>query len=131
MEEKTQLTPTDYLDRFFEELRREVRDNPKLASRLVEALGGEVVFDSADKAEIANPYALVATGSKAHFYAIYSSMKLADIKRVLRDHNLATSIDVQGKATAELVDMLYERATAKVAERTSATAKIEDAVHAA
>lgn len=119
MEEKTQLTAPEYMDRFFDELRREVRDNPQLASRLVKSLGGEIVFDNADKAGIINPFAMIAEGSKAKFYAAYSTMRLADLKKVLRDHNLATPVDVQGQSAAELVDMLHERATAKMAERTS------------
>ena len=45
MAESTRLTPVEYLDRFFDELRAEVRSNPQLAARLVKALGGEVVFD--------------------------------------------------------------------------------------
>ena len=120
MEEKTQLTPADYLDRFFDEIRREARDNPRLAARLVEALGGEVVFDRAQKTQIVNPYALVADGSKARFYAIFSEMKPSEVRRVLRDHNLATPVDVQGLSLSELVDMLYQRAMAKVEERSSA-----------
>jgi hypothetical protein len=38
MGEGPQLTPVEYLDRFFDELRDEVRSNPKFAARLVEML---------------------------------------------------------------------------------------------
>jgi len=66
MGEDQGLNPIEYLDRFFDELRAEVRSNPKLAARLVKALGGNVVFESDTKAEVANPYALAA-GPKATF----------------------------------------------------------------
>jgi hypothetical protein len=118
MAEGTRLTPVEYLDRFFDELRSEVRANPKLAARLVKALGGDVVFGEADKAEVANPYAL-ATGPKAKFLSIFSSLKLPEIRKVLKDNNLATRVDMNGKTADELVDMMYERAASKVRERKS------------
>jgi hypothetical protein len=119
MAEGTPLTPVEYLDRFFDELRSEVRSNPKLAARLVKALGGNVVFDDEAKVEVANPYALASKGSKAKFLSVFGGMKAADIKRVLKDNNLATRVDMTGKSVSQLVEMLYERASSKVRERTS------------
>jgi hypothetical protein len=118
MGEGPQLTPVEYLDRFFDELRDEVRSNPKFAARLVKALGGDVVFEDTAKADVANPYAL-ATGPKAKFLSVFGAMKLGEIKKVLKDNNLATRIDMNGKNAAQLVEMLYNRAAAKVQERTS------------
>lgn len=112
------LTPVEYLDRFFDELRAEVRSNPKLAARLVKALGGNVVFDDETKAEIANPYAL-ATGPKARFLSVFGAMKLGEIKKVLKDNNLATKVDMNGKSADQLVEMMYDRAAMKVQERKS------------
>ncbi len=118
MGEGPRLTPVEYLDRFFDELRAEVRSNPKLAARLVKALGGSVVFDNDTKAEVANPYALAA-GPKAGFLAVFGAMKIAEIKKVLKDNNLATRIDMNGKSAGQLVEMMYDRAAAKVQERKS------------
>lgn len=112
------LTPVEYLDRFFDELRAEVRSNPKLAERLVKALGGNVVFDDEAKAEIANPY-LLATGPKARFLAVFAGMKPGEIKKILKDNNLATKVDMNGKSADQLVEMMHARATAKVQERKS------------
>ncbi|MDP3737867.1 MAG: hypothetical protein Q8R02_10780 [Hyphomonadaceae bacterium] len=119
MAESTRLTPVEYLDRFFDELRAEVRSNPKLAARLVKALGGEVVFESDDKAEVANPYSLAAQGSKAKFLSVFASMKLPEIKKVLKENNLATRVDMNGKTADQLVEMMFERASSKVSERSS------------
>jgi hypothetical protein len=118
MAENPGLSAVEYIDRFFDELRAEVRSNPKLAARLVKALGGEVVFESDAKAEVSSPYQLAAQG-KQRFYAVYSAMKAADIKKVLRQNNLATTVDMNGKTPAQLVDMLYDRAAMKVGERKS------------
>ncbi|MBI1359041.1 MAG: hypothetical protein GC155_02030 [Alphaproteobacteria bacterium] len=119
MAEDPRLTPADYLDRFFDELRLEVRSNPKLAARLVKALGGNVVFADEAKADVANPYALAASGSKSRFYSVFATMKPSQVKRVMRENNLATSVDMAGKNVSQLIDMMFERATSKVSERRS------------
>ena len=119
MAEDSRLTPADYLDRFFDALREEVRSNPKLAARLVIALGGNVVFEDETRADIANPYALAATGSKSRFYSVFATMKPNQVKKVLRNNNLATQLDMGGKSVGELIDMLFDRASSKVRERTS------------
>jgi hypothetical protein len=113
------LTPVEYIDRFFDELRAEVRSNPALAARLVKALGGNVVFEDETKADVANPYALAASSTKAQFLAIFGSMKLAQLKKVLKDHNLATKVDMNGKSAEQLITMMYDRASSKVSERRS------------
>lgn len=119
MAEDSRLDAIAYLDRFFDEIRDEVRSNPKLASRLVKAMGAQVVFEDEAKSEIANPYILAANASKSQFYSVFSPMKPSQLKRVLRDNNLATALDLRGKSPAQMVDMLYERASSKVSERKS------------
>lgn len=119
MAEDSRLNPVEYLDRFFDELRDEVRSNPRLASRLVKALGGTVVFDEDTKAEIANPYILAANGDRSQFYTVFGALKSNQIKQILRDNNLATRIDMAGKSNSQLVDMLFDRASSKVSERRS------------
>ena len=119
MAEDKRLSAVEYIDRFFDELREEVRSNPRLAARLVKALGGNVVFEDEDKADLANPYVLAASGAKSRFYSVYGAMKSAEIKKVLKQNNLATTIDMNGKSAAQLVDMLFERASSKVGERKS------------
>jgi hypothetical protein len=119
MAEDSRLTPADYLDRFFDELREEVRSNPKLAARLVKALGGTVVFEDEAKADIANPYTLAAAGSKSRFYSVFATMKPNQVKKVLRDNNLATPVDMAGKNVTQLIDMMFDRASSKVSERKS------------
>lgn len=119
MAESPGLTPVEYIDRFFDELRAEVRSNPALAARLVKALGGNVVFEDEAKAEIASPYALAASGDKARFFSIFGSMKLGELRKVLKDNNLATRVDMGGKSAEQLIEMLFTRASRKVNERTS------------
>jgi len=119
MAEDPRLDPISFLDRFFDEIREEARSNPKFADRLVKALGGNVVFEDATKTDIANPYLLAANAKKSEFYTVFSSMKPSQLKRILKENNLATSIDVRGKSPSQLLDMLYTRASLKVSERKS------------
>jgi hypothetical protein len=119
MAEDPGLTAAEYLDRFFDEMRAEVRQNPAFASRLVKALGGQVVFDNEVRSEVANPYVLAATGTRQRFFSVFGTLKSNQIKQVLKDNNLATRVDMTGKTSEQLVDMLYERAASKVTERKS------------
>ena len=120
MAENTRLDPVAYLDRFFDAIREEARTNPKFANRLVMAMGGQVVFEDETKSDVANPYILAANGTKSQFYSTFSKMKPGDLKRALKDYNLASTMDIRGKTSGELVDMLYDRASLKVSERKSA-----------
>ena len=119
MAEDQGLNAIEYVDRFFDEIRTEVRSNPQFAARLVKALGGDVVFEAASRSDVANPYVLAAKGSKSQFYSTFATLKPSEIKKVLRDNNLATRIDMAGKTPNQLIDMLFERASSKVSERKS------------
>lgn len=119
MAEDKGLTPVEYIDRFFDELRAEVRTNPQLAARLVKALGGNVVFDDEAKAEVANPVILASSGTKASFYSVFSTLKPNQLRRVLKDYNLASTLDMAGKNSNQLVDMMFDRASSKASERKS------------
>lgn len=105
------------LDRFFEELRLELRANPELAHRLVKALGAEVTFEGGLAARLVNPRELAATKSEADFRKTLGAMSATDIRAVLKAHNLASSVDMKGLGTDALIDMAHARALAKINER--------------
>ena len=117
MAETEKLTPVEYLDRFFDELRNEVRSNPELANRLVRSLGATVTFDLAEAPDAANPFIAASEMERPKFVALYSKMKIGQLKKLLRTNNLATVVDMRGKSASQLVDLLYSRAHAKVGER--------------
>jgi len=105
------------LDKFFEELRLEIRANPDLAARLVRAIGAEVTFEGALAAKLVNPRELAITSDEAGFRAAFAAMTLSEIKTVLKAHNLASAVDMKGLKEADLINMAYARAVAKAAER--------------
>lgn len=105
------------LDNFLDELRREFRANPELAHRVVRALGAEVVFEGKDAAKLLNVRELAGTKDEAGFRQTLAGLSLAELKAVARANNLATAVDLKGMQSEGIVDLLYKRATAKVAER--------------
>ena len=105
------------LDRFFEELRLEIHANPQLAARLVKAIGAEVTFEGTLAAKLVNPRELALSSDEAGFRAAFAAMTPAEIKMVLKAHNLASAVDMKGLKAPELIDMAYRRAVAKAAER--------------
>ncbi|MEO0982769.1 MAG: hypothetical protein AAFX03_08980 [Pseudomonadota bacterium] len=104
------------LDRFFDVLRQEVRHNPELAQRLVQAIGASVSFDADLLPDLFNPIQ-AADGEEGAFRALADKLSAPQLKTVLKQYNLATPVDVKGKSKPELIDMLYERATHRLAER--------------
>lgn len=119
MDTGQKLGPLEYLDRFFDEIRAEARDNPAFAARLIEALGGEAVFPDEVKRDLLNPLAEAARESEAAFKSRFDSLKSADLKWLFRTYNLASPIDLRGLDRAGMLDLLYARARAKAEERQS------------
>ncbi|MEM9670248.1 MAG: hypothetical protein AAF950_15100 [Pseudomonadota bacterium] len=106
------------LDRFFDELRTEVRSNPDLAYRLVKALGADISFESTEAAKLLNLRELAGTKSEEKFRTSLETLSLAQIKSVMKTNNLASPVDMKGMKKPELVDMAHERAIAKAKEKT-------------
>ncbi|NBC21282.1 MAG: hypothetical protein GVY06_09630 [Alphaproteobacteria bacterium] len=119
MEDGEGLSAVDYLDQAFEVIREEARDNPAFAARMVKALGGEVVFPNSAKRDILNPLSVAASETETAMRNLYSGLSAAELRGVLREHNLASSVDVRGLAGPDLLDMLVRRAREKAAERMS------------
>ena len=117
MDKGARLSAVDYLDRFFEEIRLEARANPDFAARLTRALGGEVVFAKSDIVEVANPMEIAANQGEPGLRETFAGLDAAGLRKTMRTANLATPVDMRGKDTTELTDMLVRRALAKLAER--------------
>ncbi|MEO1407976.1 MAG: hypothetical protein AAFV54_16035 [Pseudomonadota bacterium] len=108
------------LDRFFDELRLEVRSNPELAHRLVRALGATVTFENSEATKLLNTRELAGTADEATFRSTLEALSLAQIKSVLRSNNIASAVDMKGLKKPELINMAYERALAKADEKRGA-----------
>ena len=120
MDDGSRIDALTYLDRFFDAVRDEARSNPVFSARLVEALGGEVMFTSEDKLALLNPLKLAAVGEDRLREAI-SGLTPKDLKSVLKANNLATPVDMRGRTLDELSEMLVARALNRLSERTNSS----------
>ncbi len=117
LDDEAELDALEALDRVLEELRREFRANPEFAYRVVKALGASVSFESQHAAKLLNLRELAATHSEEDFRAALDGLTPAELRATARASNLATTVDMKGRATDAIITMLHERATAKSAER--------------
>ncbi|MEM1149796.1 MAG: hypothetical protein AAGI03_04460 [Pseudomonadota bacterium] len=113
------MTPSEFLDRFFDVIREEAETNPAFAARLVKAAGAEVSFEVEDKAAILNPLEVAAEAGSDGVRQAFDSFDSAALKDVLVQHNLASRSDMRSRGKSDLLDMLADRATSRVTSRSS------------
>ncbi len=109
----------DALEDFLEVLRREFRDNPEFALRAVKALGGAVEFRGANAASLVNPLELVETRGIEGATHDLESFSLAELKKIAKEHGLATPVDMKGQTSGELISLITDRSARKISERRS------------
>ncbi|MEM9740481.1 MAG: hypothetical protein AAF829_11485 [Pseudomonadota bacterium] len=113
------MNSTEFLDRLFDVIRDEARANPAFAARLVKAAGGQVTFTERDKVAVLNPLEVAAEGGPNAVRSAFETLDPLQLRTLLKEHNLASAIDVRSRGKADLLDMLAVRATARVASRSS------------
>ncbi|MEO1321896.1 MAG: hypothetical protein AAFV59_02710 [Pseudomonadota bacterium] len=114
-------TPAEALDDFLEVLRREFHDNPELALRAVKALGGTIEVRGQNAAAAVNPLELVETQGEEAATQTLSSFSTSELKKIAKNHNLATAIDLKGRNERAMVELLVRRASNKISERRGST----------
>lgn len=110
-------TPEDALDDFLDVLRREFRSDPELAHRVVKALGVKVELRGSKAADVLNPLELLHKEGVDGARETLQSFSLAELKKIAKNHQLATPVDVKTLDEAALVEMLLTRASNKISER--------------
>lgn len=110
-------TPEEALDDFLEVLRREFNENPEFALRAVKALGGTIEVRGQNASMAVNPLELVETQGEAAATETLSSFSSAELKKIAKNHNLATTIDLKGRDEQAIVELLVKRASNKISER--------------
>lgn len=107
------------LDRVLEEIRREFRANPEFAHRVAKALGAEVFFSSDLASNFINPIELVAAKSAEDVKITLDAMGLGDLKKLVKNWQLGSAVDLNGKSKDEVIEMIEVRARRKLAARSS------------
>ena len=110
-------TPAEALGDFLEVLRREFDADPELAMRAVKALGVEVELKGSKAADVLNPLELLNSRGAEGARESLRSFSLAELKKIAKNNNLATPIDMKDKDDATLIDLIVTRAANKIAER--------------
>lgn len=110
-------TPEDALDDFLEILRREFRSDPELAHRVVNALGVKVELRGSKAADVLNALELVDKDGADGARDTLRSFSSAELKKIAKNNNLATPVDMKPLDDAGLIEMIITRAINKIAER--------------
>lgn len=109
--------PEEALDDFLALIRREFHSNPELAYRAVKALGGNVQLRGSKAAEVLNPLELVHSEGPEAARETLRSFSAAELKKIAKNNNLATAIDMKALSDPDLIEMILTRAANKIAER--------------
>lgn len=111
------IDPATALDKFFAVVREEALANPRLAARLTEAAGYNVVFRGSDAKGAVDPVQVAMKG-QTEFRQTFLSFSAAELKAMVKDFGLATQADMKGKSKVpQIVDVMWEGAYAKLKDR--------------
>ncbi|MCR9079569.1 MAG: hypothetical protein NXH78_10760 [Hyphomonadaceae bacterium] len=114
-----QHDPMEVIDKFLGALRSELAANPEMTYRIIKALPVSVNFEAADMVEIVNPLELISQNGSEKARDLFHAFKPADLKKMARRVNLASSTDMARLSKDDLIDLLISRGAQKIAERSS------------
>lgn len=101
---------------FLQAVKDAAAESPEFRARLVGALGFTVLYEGEEQFAGANPAAQAARWSEDAFTRIWSGARVAELKSVMKDRELATNDDMRGMRKADLIGLLYRRALAQAEE---------------
>ena len=110
MDTKVQIDAAQALDALFQIVREEALSNPVFARRLLVAVGHEVVFRGEEALAAVDPL-LVALSGAEEFRRTFLSMSMRDLKKIGREFNLFDPPETTRKTVAQVVELLWERAS--------------------
>jgi len=99
------------LNRFLQAVKDAAAEDPSLRARLIEALDVTVLYEGEEQFVGANPVKQANRWSEDAFVRIWSKATVGQLKAALKDNSLATNSDMQRKRKADLVELLYRRAS--------------------
>ncbi len=114
-----QHDPMEAIDKFLGALRAELAANPEMTYRILKALPVNVSFEAADAGNFVNPLELISQHGADKTREMLHGFKAADLKKMARRVNLASSTDMAKLPVEDLVDLIINRASRKIAERSS------------
>ncbi len=107
------VDPAKALDTFFSIIRQEALANPAFGRRLIEAVGYTVTYRGEEALAATDPV-LVAMSGAEEFRRTFLSMRAAEIKKLGEASGLFAKKETLPRGSAELVDILWSRASERL-----------------
>lgn len=114
-----QHDPLEVIDKFLGALRAELAANPEMTYRIIKSLPVSVSFDAAETVNFVNPLELISQNGIEKAREMLLAFKPADLKKMAQRVNLASSADMARLSVDDLVALIIDRGSRKIAERTS------------
>jgi hypothetical protein len=113
MSERKAITPEEALDRLFTLIREQASQDRQFGRRLLEAVGVTVIYRGDDAFDAVDPVLLAADGREA-FEKALNTFKVADLRALIKNFDLATASDMKGrKKKSELIELMWQGARGK------------------
>lgn len=118
MPDEKPISPNVALRRFLDVVADEADLNAAFRNRLLLALNVPVIFEGQDDLATVHPVELAVRYDEHTFKRIYSQLKGPALKRVLIDHNLASTAEAgaRGIKPPQQIELLWERARDRAEE---------------
>lgn len=101
------------IDAFLSAVKDAAAEMPEFRARLISALGYTVLYEGAEQFEGADPVAQANRWSPDAFKRIWGGATVSQLKKTLKDRELATTEDMRGRRKPELIELLFDRAHAE------------------
>ena len=112
------ISPDEALVRLFTVIREEASNNPKFATRMLDAVGCQVVFQGIDASSAVDPVIAAGRLDPIAFRETFSTFSEADLKKLILDYGLGTTNDVKQVKTKPkkigMVELLWAGAKSKL-----------------
>jgi len=113
MSERKPISPDEALDRLFTVIREQASQDHRFGRRLLEAVGVTVVYQGEEAIDAVDPV-LVAAEGRDRFEKTFSGFKIADLRALINQFDLATQSDLKGKRKkADFIELMWRGARAK------------------
>jgi hypothetical protein len=117
MTNRTEISPSEALERLFEVIRAEAANNPAFGRRLVDALGLAVTFKGPEAVTAADPIIAAARMDFPAYREMFDTFPEKDLKTLIKSFALATDAQVKAVSTKPkkigFIDLMWDGARGK------------------
>lgn len=104
--------PAERLEALFALIVDEARANPELMRRMLSIVGVPVRFVGSDAVSAVDPIIEAGKGQD-EFRKTFLTFELADLKKIIKEYELAETADLRGKKKPAVVELMWATADRK------------------